>query len=468
MEIGYLVIGLLVGAIVSYLAVRSRCATYAALLEAERKAREADKEEAQAQANALKQEKAEALAKEKNDWEERLKAVKEENKQLLDSRKKETDEQRHRELSELRRSYEEQIALFREQVTTATEKILKERSGELQQANTQKMDELFRPIKDNILRMEQSMQANREQTVQSQTRFEDAFKQMMQSNERLGNEADRLSTALRRKNKVTGNWGELILTELLESQGLRPGVHFDVQQTIKDEAGRTVYNEDSGSRMIPDIILHLGDEREVVVDSKMSLTAFVDYQNAETEAERQEALARHIESIRAHIKELSAKDYSNYIKKPKKSIDFVIMFVPIEGALQLCLSEVPALWREAFDKKVFMASGQTLIAALHIIKLTWISVQQERNTQKIMREARMLIDRVAGFYKDFLVVGKKLEEATKAYQAVEKRVDTGKLSILSIGNHLEDLGAKGRNMLPRPDSVNDDLLPLEEEEPETK
>lgn len=424
MELAYLVLGLLIGAVSTYLITRGKGAANITLLEAERAAK----------------------AELKTECEQRLREA-----------RQEAERQRANDLAELRHSHEQQLALLKAEVTTATEKMLKERSGELQQANTQKMDELFRPIKEDISTLQKSINDSRVASAQSNTRFEDIMRQMKEAGDKMGTQAERLSTALLRKNKVAGNFGEVILTELLESQGLTPGMEFDVQSTIKDESGRALCNDETGSRMIPDVLMHLGDSRDVVIDSKMSLTAFVDYQNAGSEEERRTALARHIESVRTHVRELSGKDYSSYVTKKKSSIDFVIMFVPIEGALQLALGAEPTLWREAFDKRVFIAGSQTLVAALHIIKLTWISIQQERNTMRIMDEARKLIDRVAMFYKDFQTVGARLSDAAKAYAAVEKRVDQGSQSILSTAHRLESLGARGKKELPRPDSAGEDI-----------
>lgn len=437
-----------------YFVARGKTAVNAALLEAERKARAEERERSAAQADTLKHEHANALARQKEETAQAMADVKAEHREALQQARQEAEERRARELGELQKRYDMLLQQFKAEVTTATEKLLKERSGELQQANTQRMDELFAPLKDNIRRMEQSMNANREATVQSQTRFEDAMKQMMESNERLGNEADRLSTALQRKNKLAGNWGELILTELLESQGLEAGVHFDVQKAYKDT--------ETGATKIPDVVLHLADNRDVIVDSKMSLTAFVDYQNAEDDARRNDALARHLASVREHIKELTDKTYANAIAKPRVSAAFVIMFVPIEGALQLALSAEPSLWREAFSKKVFIAGGQTLAAALRIIDLTWVNVQQNRNTQNVMDEARKLIDRVCSFYEKFQDLGKKLGDAAKAYDIADQRVKTGSRSILALGNRLEELGARGKKALPRSDAAGDYTDGIEE------
>ncbi|MCF0193058.1 MAG: DNA recombination protein RmuC [Prevotella sp.] len=470
MELVYLGIGLLVGVLVAFFFGKSSRSAVEALLAAERKEHEDDEKRAADALAMVKSEHANRIAElkaeydkkhedyqklmgtlmetQKSDAQQLLADTKQEAAAMLARAKEEADARRLKELDQLKESYETQLKLFKEEMTTATEKLLKDRSSQLQSANTEQMEGLFKPIKENIARMEQSIKENRDVQVSTRTVFEDTVKQMVERTTALGEQADRLSNALQKKNKTAGNWGELILTELLESQGLQQGIHFDAQQSMKDELGHSLRNEDNGARMIPDVVLHLADNRDVIIDSKMSLTAFADYQNAQTEEERKEAAVRHMESVRNHIRELTTKKYSDYVQKPRVSSDFVIMFVPIEGALQLALSESPELWREAFDRKVFLVGGQTLIAALRIIDLTWVNVQQERNTQKIMDEARKLVDRVGQFYASFESVGKKLAEATEAYRGVQDKVKDGRQSILGAGRTLEALGVRGKKALP--------------------
>lgn len=482
MEFVYLGIGLIVGAAIMFFFGKSKRAAIEALLNAEKNDRAEDEKrleeritetktecqqriaEAKAEAaDMLAKQKAEAadmlakqkaesadmLAKQKAEAADMLAKQKAESKEMTEVVKAEADDRRMKEIADLKQSYEQQMKLFKEEMKTATDALLKERSSALQSANTEQMETLFKPLKDNIERMEKSIVDNREAQARNTQSIEKTMEQMMLRTADLGQQADRLSNALQRKNKTAGNWGELILTELLESQGLQQGIHFDAQQSMKDELGHSLLNEDNGSRMIPDVVLHLADNRDVIIDSKMSLTAFADYQNAETEEEKKDAAQRHLDSVRAHIKELTAKSYSDYVKKPRVSSDFVIMFVPIEGALQLALSEAPELWREAFEKKVFLVGGQTLIAALRIIDLTWVNVQQERNTQKIMDEARKLVDRVGQFYTQFEEVGKKLNAAQEAYKNVTDKVKDGRQSILGAGRNLEELGVRGKKALPQ-------------------
>lgn len=362
----------------------------------------------------------------------------------MDSLRDDCNRRMDAELDNLKESYLTQIKLTCEQLSTTTEKMLKERMSELQSANTMQMDHIFQPIRDNIRRMEQQLSENRETTVRNQASFEKTMEMMMKQTSTLSEQADRLSNALQRKNKTAGNWGELILTELLESQGLKEGVHFDVQHTLRDSDGSLLYNAETKARMIPDVVLHLADNRDLIIDSKMSLTAFVDYQNAAKESDRAEAARRLVESVNAHVKELSSKKYHLYIRPPRVSCDFVIMFVPMESALQVAISHQPDIWQKAFEKRVLLVGSQTLIAALHIIDLTWVNVKQEQNTMQIMEEARKLMERVEQFYQRFQTVGKKISEAGEAYKEVMDKVKDGRQSILGAGQNLERLGVRGK------------------------
>lgn len=373
-----------------------------------------------------------------------LASLKEEHRHREDTLRNELERRMDTELDNLKESYITQIKLVREQLSTTTEKMLRDRMSELQSANTEQMDTIFRPIKENIRRMEQSITDNRESAARNHASFEKTMELMMQQTSTLSQQADRLSNALQRKNKTVGNWGELILSELLESQGLEEGVHYDVQHTLRDHDGKALVNTDTGARMIPDVVLHLADKRDLIIDSKMSMTAFVDYQNAETDGERADAGRRLVESVNAHIKELKVKKYHEYIRQPRVSCDFVIMFVPIESALQLAISLQPDIWQKAFEKKVLLVGSQTLIAALHIIDLTWVNVKQEQNTMQVMDEARKLVERVEQFYQRFQNVGKKLTEASEAYKEVMDKVKDGRQSILGAGLNLERLGVRGK------------------------
>ena len=396
------------------------------------------------QVGILQEEAATAL----QEHQQAIDSLKQEHQQALAAVKKESQQAMESERQRFEMLFKSNIETLKVQVAAATEEMLRRRGDELQQSNKQQMDAILKPLTDNIGKMEQSIRENRDTHITTTTALKTAMEHMMQTTQNLGNQADRLSNALCYENKVAGNFGELVLKTLLDTQGLKEGENYEVQHTLRDASGQALRNEDTGKRMVPDVVLHLSDNHDLIVDSKVSLTAFVDYCNATDEAARDEAAKRHLASVESHIKELKAKNYQDYIQKPRESADFVIMFVPNEGALQLALERDKSLWNRAFENKVFIAGRQTLTAALHIIDLTWKVVKQERNTELIIDEARKIVDRIGGFYTAFQEVGERLNDVQKAYATVKSKAVEGKQSILGAGNRLEELGVKGKKALP--------------------
>ena len=267
---------------------------------------------------------------------------------------------------------------------------------------------------------------------------------------------ENLTRALKHESKFQGDWGEIILTQLLESQGLTEGVHFDTQATIRDSRGNTIKTEE-GSLLRPDVILHIDQKREVIIDSKASLTAFFDYVNAQTEEEKQQYLKAHLESLRKHVKELSNKDYSSYIQAPKIRMDYVIMFVPHTAALWTALNAEPRLWREAMEQRVYIADEQTLYAALKIIQMNWTQIKQAQNHEEVFRLASEMIDRVGQFVKKYNDIGDALMKAQKAFEDGKKKLEDRGQSIVLSANKMLKLGAKQSLKNPVPS-----LLDVEE------
>lgn len=351
-------------------------------------------------------------------------------------------EQMAREDEARNRHFKEQLELVREQLQNASREMLRQRTQELDAQNVSQMSAIINPLKETISSMKAAMDQSRDTHNRNTASLEKAIEDVMKRTQEIGAEADRLAAALRNESKVQGNWGEMILDELLESQGLKEGIHYEKQVTLRDRSGKAVLNEESGKRMIPDTILHYPDGKDAVIDSKVSLTAFVDYQNSETDEQRAEALHRHVKSVRQHVAELARKDYSAYIKSPRQALNYVIMFVPNEGALQLALSAVPNLWREAFSTGVFITGEQNLIAALRIIQIAWTQMQQAQNQEAIYDTARMLLDRVADFIGHFETVGQKLQDASSYYAKAADKLKDGRLSVVGAANKLIKLGAK--------------------------
>ena len=209
----------------------------------------------------------------------------------------------------------------------------------------------------------------------------------------------------------------------------------------------------------PDVILHLDQRREVIIDSKVSLTAFIDYVNAETEDERQRCLKLHLDSLTKHVKELSSKDYSSYIKSPKVKMDYVIMFVPNTGALWTALNAQPDLWRRSMEKNVFIADEQTLFAALRIINLTWTQIAQAQNHERVFELANEMLNRVGQFWKEYEAMGKALKKVSEAYESGRNKITDGGTSINTTANKLIKLGAKQSDKNPLPQLLDLDDIP---------
>ena len=312
--------------------------------------------------------------------------------------------------------------------------------------------------------MKEAMQENTLKQTSISSEIKTQAENMMRQSAAAKQSADELTRVFRHAGRVQGNWGEIILDELLESQGLTRGVHYDLQSSIRDAAGDVVRN-DSEHSMRPDVILHLDMERDVIIDSKVSLTAFMDYVNSDDENERQRFLKAHVDSIQKHVKELSAKDYSSYVKPPKIKMDYVIMFVPNTGALWTAVKAQPDLWRNAMEKNVYIADEQTLFAALRIINMTWTQIRQAENHEKVYELANEMMDRVGQFMDRYKAIGKALENAGKAYEAGEKKLLPSGQSIIQTCGKLQKLGAKQSSRNPIPQLQ--EQLPDDDEAPDT-
>lgn len=434
MDIISILIGVALGAAVVFVVLNSRLVKARVERDAQARARES----AEAAAEAARREGAEAVEQVRREAVEAVAVAKREGTEAVALAKKEAAEERDR-----------QAKFVKDQVTAATEELLKLRAEDLQKTNSAQMETILKPLNENLAKMEKAIVDSRVASSENKTSIEEQIKNMLEQTQKVGKSADDLTNALQKKNKIAGNWGEGILTGLLESQGMEEGIHFTAQGALRDENGNILLHDESGKRMIPDVVLHLSEDRDVVIDSKVSLKDYVDWCNATSDEARAEALRALKESIKSHVKGLAAKDYSEYIVKPKVSADFVIMFVPLDGAVQLIMSEAPEIWSEAFGKRVYIASTQSLIAALKIIELTWRHIRQERNTEKILAEATKLVERVGQFYEEFEDFGEALEKAQGKYRKVMDKVKDGRQSILGAGRNLEDLGVRAKKALPR-------------------
>ena len=368
-------------------------------------------------------------------------------------------ERRHAEAMEAQQArFEEMMAKVSAQVKSATDDMLKQRQKEFAEASHTNLGQIVNPLRETIDKMKQAMSENTLKQTSMSSEMKANIEHMMRQSAAAQKSAEELTRVFKHGTKVQGDWGETVLDELLEAQGLTRGIHYDVQSVIRDGNGEVVKSEEGGL-MRPDVILHLDQRREVIIDSKVSLTAFIDYVNAETEVQRQQCLKAHIESLQKHVKELSVKDYSSYIRPPKVKMDYVIMFVPHTGALWTALNAQPDLWRKAMDKNVFIADEQTLFAALRIINLTWTQITQVQNHEKVYALANEMLDRVGQFMKKYQALGKALDNAKSAYEDGEKKLQPSGQSILQTCSKLVKLGAKQSDRNPLPQLMDVDDVP---------
>lgn len=362
----------------------------------------------------------------------------------------------------LQKRFDETVARVSAQLKEEAGEMLKARQKEFSESSNLSLGQIVNPLKENIAELKKAMEDGSKEQAERNGEMRERIKSLMEHSDAARKSADELAAAFKHGNKMQGDWGETILEELLSSQGLTKGVHFDTQAVIRDADGKTVRNE-GGSILRPDVILHLDGRREVIIDSKVSLSAYVDYVNAENELDRQNFLKAHLDSIKKHVKELATKDYSSYVKLPKVSAGYVIMFVPNMGALWTALNAEPDLWRKAADQNVYIADEQSLYGALKIVSMTWTQVAQAQNHEKVYELANEMIDRVGQFMEKYEAVGKALKKASDEYEAAERKLSPQGQSIINTSNKLIKLGAKNSDKHPIKTLVDIDEIPALED-----
>lgn len=354
--------------------------------------------------------------------------------------------------------FDETLAKVAAQMKDATHEMLRERQKEFTETSTGSIGQLVNPLRETIDKMQKAMAETQSRQSADSGALKTIIQQMMQQSEATRKSTDELTRVFRHSNTVQGNWGETVLDELLEAQGLTRGVHYDTQATIRDASGAAVVSEE-GARLRPDVILHLDQRREVIIDAKVSLAAFMDYVNADNDADRQRYLKAHITSLQEQVNRLATKDYSSYIQPPKVKMDYVIMFVPNTGALWTALNAQPDLWRRAMERGVYIADEQTLFAALRIISLTWTQIAQAQNHEKVYALANEMMERVGQFMKKYQAVGAAIAKAQQAYDDGDRKLQPTGQSILQTCAKLQKLGAKPSDKNPLPQLMDIDDVP---------
>lgn len=351
-------------------------------------------------------------------------------------------EQAGKRMEERRQEMGRQVEATKQELALRTQELLRQNADRLKQENSEHMTLLTTPLREAISEMRRALEDTTKHSAEDNASLRELLAQMMRSNREIGEQAELLANVLRRDSQAAGYMGEVILGDLLAAQGLVEGVHYESQPYLRDAKGRKARNEDTGSAMRPDFILHYPQGQDVVIDSKVSMVAYERYVNATDPEEKAKALKAHIQSVRKHVDELAGKDYSRYLDPGRQAVDFVLMFMPFESSLQLALANDPSLWHEAFERKVFITSEQNLTAILHMIHVAWVQNQQAQNQRLVFGLAEQLVDRLGDFIKRYTALGERLEQARRAFDDCGKKLYAGNQSVVKKAHELIDMGAK--------------------------
>ena len=356
---------------------------------------------------------------------------------------------------------EAQLSLIKEQMRSTSEEVLKQREQELRERNVEQVSKIVDPLQQSLKMMREALNDSKEKHQEALHRLDATIQANMKNSETLGETAARLTRALTGEVKVQGNFGELKLRQLLEDLGLKDGEQYSSQEHLRDKLGKRI-KDDEERGLIPDFVLHFPNKRDVVVDSKMSFTAYERYINSEDAAEQSIALKEHLRSVRAQVERLAKKDYSKYLQEGYNKLNFVIMYIHTEGALNLALLNDTALWREAYDRGVLILGPQTMYMNLRILELMWTQVRQLHNQEEMMRAANQIIDRTQDFAARFTEVESKMHDTVASINKLKITTGEDGKSIITAARNLLKAGAR-ENRKKRSIADEDGAMFLEEE-----
>lgn len=343
-------------------------------------------------------------------------------------------EQQRRLAEERDKAFESQRKQMEESFRTLSE----QNSAGLRRQNAESLGELLKPIQEKFSGFEKTVQDSQKLSVAQDAAMRELLKTVMDQSRTVGEEAKNLANALTGQAKIQGDFGEMLLVDILKNSGLEEGVHFKTQGVILDERGHEVKSE-TGRTLIPDVIVYYPDDTEVIIDSKVSLTAYVNYSNATSLEDRQRFAKEHINSVSSHIDELKRHDYASYIEPNRKKVDYNIMFIPMEGAFRLMLEEAPTLWQRAKDAKVLIVSQMNLMIVLNMILMNWRQHDQEKNIREVYDTASELMSQLKTWMDSFVKVGDSLEGALSAYNDSKKKLTESNQSVVRKIDKLERL-----------------------------
>lgn len=327
---------------------------------------------------------------------------------------------------------------FRVEFKNLANEILEEKTQKFTEQNTNKLDEILKPLGEKIRDFEKKVEETYDKESKQRFSLEREIRNLTDLNQQISKEANNLTNALKGQAKTRGNWGEIILESILEKSGLTLDREFFIQQSFTNEHGK---------RMQPDVIVAYPGERNVVIDSKVSLLAYERYASAETKDEQDLAARDHLLSVKNHISDLSSKNYQDLYAL--KSLDFVMLFMPIEPAYMLAMQQDPNLWNWAYDRRILLISPTNLIAALRMIANLWRVEYQNKNAMEIARQSGELYDKFTGFAEDLLDLGTRIDAARRVYDASMNKLSTGKGNLVRRVESIKSLGAKAGKEIPR-------------------
>lgn len=343
------------------------------------------------------------------------------------------------------------------QMTAESERVLKAREEELDRRAKALFENLSAGLDKDIKGMKEAFEQNRKIHVETSQSLKEnlasAVRNLREQTMSIGDKADNLAEALKGRNKAQGNWGEVILDNLFTSEGLREGRDYDKEETLRDEQGNVIRNEDSDRRMRPDFILHYPDGNDIVVDSKVVLTAMYDYYSTDDETLKADAMIRNLAAMKEQVRKLARKDYNRYLKPGHRMLDYVIMFVPVYSALRLAYESDRNLWQDAYEQGVLITTEETMMPFLRMISIAWKSHEQVANQQQIIAAAEMMLARVSDFCTAHAKMGEKLEDALKYYDICDRKLRERGQSIVGAANKLISYGVPKNSKKPLPPEV---------------
>ena len=359
-----------------------------------------------------------------------------------------------RQLQELREQKATLTQELRESFQSVATEIIRERTEDL----NERTEATLKPLREDLQRFGRQVTETYQEESRERFSLKNEIKNLVERSQAISEETTNLTRALRGDSKVQGDWGEMILERILERSGLRKGEEYFVQETLRDESGRLITTEDNRGGLRPDVIVRYPNSGAMVIDSKVSLTAYSRYLSADTEEVRTIALREHLQSIRKHIDELSRKKYEEHVSG---AANFVMLFIPNEPAYSLALSHEPNLWEEAYAKNVVLINGTNLIAALRMAQDMWQRERQERNIQLILEKATGLYDQFALFTKTFVKVGERLQAAKEDFDKAQGQLSEGRGNLVRRVEQLKELGVKTNKTISTKLLSEEDILAQE-------